>query len=293
MSAADERVSVVVATRNRRDTLLATLSDLARLPERPALVVVDNGSRDGTAQAIRSRRPRLTLIELATNRGAAARNLGVLAAQTPYVAFADDDSGWSPGSLARAAALLDAYPRLAVIAARILVGGARREDPTCTAMASSPLPGREGEPGVPVLGFVACGAVVRRSAFLDVGGFSERLWFCGEEALLAIDLASAGWRMSYCPDVVAFHHPSPERDVHARTLLQARNALWLAWLRRPLPRAVRETLRATRPAVHDQASREALVAALRGLGPVLRERRRIPAEIESALVTLERASRGE
>jgi N-acetylglucosaminyl-diphospho-decaprenol L-rhamnosyltransferase len=290
MEASRQLVSVVVATRNRRETLLTTLAGLSRLPEQPPLVVVDNDSDDGTVAMVREHSPETTVIELPTNRGAVARNIGVLAAKTPFVAFADDDSVWTAGSLARASFLLDAYPRLALIAARILVGEAKREDPTCEAMARSPLRRGAHDAGIPVFGFLACGSVVRRNAFLDVGGFSERLWFAGEESLLAIDLVSAGWHVNYCPEVIARHSPSPKRDGGARAVLQARNRLWVAWLRRPPRRAVQETLGAARRAVRDPIGREALAAALRELGPVLRERRPVSAEIESALVAIERSA---
>jgi hypothetical protein len=50
-------VAVVIATRDRRERLLATLGRIGGLPERPPLVVVDNGSCDGTADAVRRRHP--------------------------------------------------------------------------------------------------------------------------------------------------------------------------------------------------------------------------------------------
>ena len=50
-------IGVAVITRNRRDGLLHTLDQLAALPERPPVVVIDNASNDGTAAAVRTRRP--------------------------------------------------------------------------------------------------------------------------------------------------------------------------------------------------------------------------------------------
>lgn len=87
-------VTAVIATRNRRSELCATLERLSALPERPEIIVVDNGSRDGTAQAVRRSFPRVELITLRRNQGACARNVGVRRAGTPYVALSDDDSWW-------------------------------------------------------------------------------------------------------------------------------------------------------------------------------------------------------
>src|SRR5205807_7353355 len=100
-----------------------------------------------------------------------ARNVGAHAVTAPYVAFADDDSWWAPGALTHAAGLFDRHPELALIAARILVGPRQSLDPTCVTMAQSPVLAAPGQPGPSILGFLACGAVVRRSAFLAVGGF--------------------------------------------------------------------------------------------------------------------------
>jgi hypothetical protein len=125
-------------------------------------------------------------------------------------------------------------------------------------MAASPLGTRPGWPGPAVLGFVACGAVVRRADFLAAGGFESRLGVGGEEELLALDLAQSGRHLVYAPEVVARHHPSPARDPERRQRVQARNALWCAWLRRPLRSALAVTLRTLRSAFRDRAVRAGL-----------------------------------
>src|SRR4051812_30954797 len=205
----EPRVGVAIATRERYEDLVGTLERLRALPERPPVVVADNGSRDGTPDRVRARFPGLRVLELGENRGAGARNAAVEALGTPYVAFSDDDSWWAPGALARAAALFDAHPRLGLIAARILVGPGERLDPVCAAMERSPLHAGDGGPGRPVLGFVACGAIVRRAAYLGVGGFDARYGIGGEERPLATDLAAAGWDLRYVPGLVA--PPPPAR----------------------------------------------------------------------------------
>jgi GT2 family glycosyltransferase len=277
---ADPRLGVVVVTRDRLGSLRRTLAHLEALPERPKIVVVDNASTDGTAAALAGDHPDVTAIPLDRNRGATARTIGARALDRPYVAFADDDSWWAPGALARAAAVLDDHPQVGLVAARVLVGEGECDDPTCRAMACSPLDGGGGLPGRPVLGFIACGAVARRDALLAVGGFHRRWEIQGEEGLLAVDLARHGWLCLYVPGIVAHHHPSAARDPRRRDMLQVRNTLWFAWLRRPLRAVAAITLRAAARGVIDRSARRGLVEATRGLGWVLRERRVVPAELE-------------
>jgi GT2 family glycosyltransferase len=283
MPNADSRIAVVIATRNRAALLGGTLARLTALPERPRVIVVDNGSTDGTAAIARAAGPQVKLISLPHNRGAAARNLGVAAAGGTYVAFADDDSWYEPGSLAHAADLLDAHPRLGLIAARVLVGPERELDPTCRAMARSPLPRPPGDPGPAVLGFLACGAAVRRTAFTAVGGFSERIGIGGEEHLLAVDLAAAGWHLAYAESVVAHHHPPPRLDPHSRRRAVVCSDLWTAWLRRRPCGAFRRTARLVRGSLFDAAGRAGLADAVRGIHGVLHERRPVPPALERQL----------
>jgi GT2 family glycosyltransferase len=286
MPASPARVAVVIATRNRGPELLGTLTRLRTLHEQPPIVVVDNGSSDGTAELVRAYHRGVQVVGLRRNQGGAARTTGARLVDSPYVAFSDDDSWWAPGALGRAAELLERHPRLAVLAARVLVGPEERLDPVCAEMAHSPLPPADDLPGPAVLGFIACGAVVRRSAFLEVGGFDARLGVGGEEELLAVDLAARGWGLAYVEEVVAHHHPSPSRDPSGRRRVQVRNALWSAWLRRPLGGAARQTAHLAALAMHQPGAWSGMLLALLGLPWVLRERRPVARELEAELRTL-------
>jgi GT2 family glycosyltransferase len=286
MPASPTRVSIVIATRNRGPELLGTLTRLRALDEQPLIKVVDNGSTDGTAELVRTHHPGVQVVGLRRNRGGAARTIGARLVDSPYVAFSDDDSWWAPGALRRAVDLLNRHPRLAVVAARVLVGPDRRLDPVCDQMAHSPLPPAADLPGPSVLGFIACGAVVRRAAFLEVGGFDVRLGVGGEEELLSVDLAARGWGLAYVDEVVAYHHPSPTRNPSGRRRVQIRNALWSAWLRRPLGGAARQTAHLAALAMHHPGAWSGVLLAMLGLPWVLRERRPVHRELEAALRTL-------
>jgi GT2 family glycosyltransferase len=275
-------VTTVIVTKDR-------WADLAwSLPRQQApVILVDNGSTDGTAELVRERFPHITVIELDHNRGAVARNIGARAATTPYVAFADDDSWWPVESLGRAAGLLDRHFRLGLIAGRVLVGRENRLDPTCATMAASPLPTPAGLPGPAVLGFVACGAVVRRHAFLEAGGFDPIVQFPGEEERLALDLAAAGWQLAYVEDVVAHHHPSLTRGSTLRRLtLERRNELLTAVMRRPW-RTVGATL--GHQLRDGRAARLGVLQAVPRLPSALVHRRPLPPRVEEARRLLDTA----
>ena len=112
----DRRMSLVIATRNRRESLRSTLERSLALPESPRVILVDNGSCDDTVEFVRAAYPAVQVLAMPENRGAAARTIGVRSAETPYVAFSDDDSWWAPGSLSRTADWLNAHPDLALVA---------------------------------------------------------------------------------------------------------------------------------------------------------------------------------
>ncbi|AEW97512.1 MULTISPECIES: glycosyltransferase family 2 protein [Streptomycetaceae] len=279
-------VGIVVITRDRRERLLRTLARLTTLPQRPPVVVVDNASTDGTAAAVRDAFPAVRLLTPGRNLGACGRNLGTAALDTPYVAFADDDSWWEPQALTRIAALFTAHPRLALIAAAVRVGPDGHRDPVEEALAAAPLGTEPDLPGPSALGFLACASAVRRRAFEAVGGFHPLLHFGGEEELLALDLAADGWGLAYCPEVVAHHDPGPQPRTGRAARLR-RNALLTAWLRRPLRHAIRATATLTRQAVTDPAARRALPAAVVRIPAALRHRKPLPPGVEARARSLE------
>jgi GT2 family glycosyltransferase len=288
---ADSRIGVVVITHQRRAEALGAVARLTALPEQPPVVLVDNGSADGTADAVHKCFPQVKVLPLTRNLGAVGRNLGVEHLRTPYVAFCDDDTWWEPGSLTEAADVLDAHPRLAVVNARIVVEPDTRDDPIVAELRDSPVPGPSWLPGPALGSFLAGASVVRREAFQAVGGFSPRLWLGGEEELLATDLLSAGWELCYLEQLVVHHAASPVRDATRRRRDGLRNTLWFTWLRRPIAPALRRTAFLAATAPRDRTSALAWWDAVRGLPWVLSHRRTRPRPVEARLAPLDAAQR--
>ncbi|WP_086704507.1 glycosyltransferase, partial [Streptomyces tricolor] len=262
-----------------------------RLPERPHVIVTDNASADGTAEAVARDFPEMTLLRPGRNLGALGRNLAVQRVRTPYVAFCDDDTWWEPGSLHRAADLLDARPRLAAVTARIVVEPEGTEDPVVRELRESPLSGPDWLPGPALGSFLAAATVLRTDAFRAGGGFHPGLWLGGEEELLACDLQRQGWWLAYAEELTVHHHASRLRDSTARRVLGLRNTLWFTWLRRPLLPALRRTGHLIRTVPRDAASARAFARATAGLPWVLRQRDPVPPDLERRLAALERARR--
>ena len=200
------------------------------------------------------------------------------------MAFADDDSWWAPGDLARAVDIMRAHPRLAVLNARILVGSEERLDPACAEMADSVLGTPPDLPGPALLGFVACGAVVRTEAFEAVGGFDPVVRFPGEEERLALDLATAGWAMAYVDSVTVHHHPSPRRhDPGRRQAAIWRSRVLTAVMRahlRDLADVLTTAVRSGRPGI------EGLLRAVPDLPAAVLRRRPIPPRVRTDLARL-------
>jgi GT2 family glycosyltransferase len=287
----ESRTSFVIASRNRSPELAVVVERLLDTTSCP-IVVVDNASDDDSVAmagrlAARSAN-RVEVVALTENLGAVGRNVGVERCATPFVAFCDDDSWWEADATSIAEQIFDAHPTVALLAARTVVWPQQRDDPMVEALAASPLGQDPALPGPSILGFLACSAMVRKDAFEGVGGFSPILHFRGEERLLSWDLAANGWDLCFCPRLVAHHHPSVIRPASSSQKARStRNDVLTTWLRRPVRECVTAGAGFARIAAVDAAHARALGEALRLLPAVVRERRRLPADVERSLALLE------
>ena len=249
---------VVIVTRNRKANVLEVLE---KMRDGHPVVVVDNGSDDGTTEAVRTV-PGVRAIALERNLGSAARNVGVAALATRYVAFCDDDSWWEPGAVSCACKRADGDASIGAVVGRVVVEPSGQPCPVTEAIEASRS----------VTGFLACSVLVRRDAFTSVGGFHPHFGIGAEERLFAMKLLSAGWKVVYEPLAVVRHAPADRGGAtrRRRSVQAARNAVWTAWLRRPAPAALLDTWRAV--AANGAAGVAGAGLALAGLPWVLRER---------------------
>ncbi len=252
MTGARPGVSVIVVNWNGRRWLPACLAAIAEQRPGPAeVIVVDNGSRDGSIEYLRGGPAGLAvnLLELGVNTGFAhAVNRGIALSSTELVALVNTDVVLSGDWLARMTAALAAHPAAASIACKLLTmedpprvydaGDILRRDGACEQRGRFALDdGRWDEPGE-VFGACAGAAVYRRGALLAAGGFDERYFAYLEDVDLALALRLAGWSCWYEP-VVARHagggsahqlRGGPERLVARNTLILITKAFPARWL---------------------------------------------------------------
>lgn len=167
-------VSVVIATYNRASLLpRAIASVLAQRGVELELIVVDDGSTDGTPAMLQEiRDPRLVVLRQDNRERGVARNVGVSAATSPYVAFLDSDDVWAHDHLA---VLLDAAaadPEAALLHTRAQLHDDRRSRVLGHLPQAEPTGDRfrwllSGN------GIALSSAMVVRATFLAVGGFVE------------------------------------------------------------------------------------------------------------------------
>src|SRR5436190_17168642 len=105
------RVSIVLPTYNRADALARAIASVERQSFGDwELVIVDDGSTDGTAGMLRGLDARVRVVRQANAGVYAARNAGIRAGRSDLVAFLDSDDEWLPQHLELAVGFLDASP---------------------------------------------------------------------------------------------------------------------------------------------------------------------------------------
>jgi GT2 family glycosyltransferase len=232
--------TVVIPNWNGRRWLPACLASLAAQELVPSeVIIVDNGSTDGSLGYLRDAHPAVQVIALETNTGFAhAANRGLRAASGDAVALINTDVELDPDWLRRMAATLEGHPGSAAVACKMLsladpgriydAGDVLRRDGACEQRGRFARDdGRFDAPGE-VFGACAGAALYRRDVVLSLGGFDERYFAYLEDVDLALRLRLAGWDCRYEP-VVARHagEGSSHQLSGAHHYLIARNTLIL------------------------------------------------------------------
>jgi hypothetical protein len=201
-------VSVIVPTYQRRERVQRAIASVLAQSHRDfELIVIDDGSDDGTNRALAPLGERIRY-HWQPNRGvAAARNAGLRLARGSIVAFLDSDNRWLRSHLAVVTAALDRHPQAVLVttcpsfefAGRWQRGTPRLLDPFPSSLVTN------------IVGFISCVAV-RRDAVMAAGGFDEKLRV-GEDAEL--------WpRLGLLGEFITVHRRTVIREYAASSLME-------------------------------------------------------------------------
>lgn len=229
-------VSVSIVNTNNRELLLACLESL-----RPnvgsdvgvEVVVLDNASEDGSAEAVRARFPEVRVIAQEFRAGFGANhNTVIRATASRYLYVLNEDTTSGDWGFARLVAEMDAHSRTAALGPRLVYPDGRHQRsawrfPTpAVSLLGLPTLGKFGinqSSGTRPrsVDWVAGAAfLLRREALNDVGVFDEAFFIYFEEVDLCLRLRQAGWEVRYFPGVTVVHHESqfsvdiPERRIN-------------------------------------------------------------------------------
>lgn len=242
------RLSIVIVNWNERDMLRDCLTSVARAlePTLDEVIVVDNGSHDGSAGMVAEEFPSVRLVRNRDNRGfAAANNQGLALARGRYALLLNNDTLVHGDVLTRSCGYLDAHCDVAVLGCRVLNGDGSLQ-PTCSQYPSFlnlllltsglwklrwPRPlgryqiahwNRDDERDVDTVS--GCYMVVRASAIDEVGVLDERFFFFGEETDWCKRFRDAGWGVRFAPvgHITHFGSVSARRHNHQRDVMLSR-----------------------------------------------------------------------
>jgi len=246
--------SAVVPAYNAEATLAETIGSVfAQTAQDFELLIVDDGSTDGTLELARSFQtdPRVHVVHQANKGLAGARNTGIAAAHGRYVAFLDSDDLWMPDFLRATGAALDADPGAAFA---YTDGWTLDEDSgrllraTVMARQRPPMPPpREATAFLEELikrNFILAEATVRKRALDDVGPFVESLPAV-EDYELWLRLLAHGYRAVRPPGLLLIRRDHPRSMSKDIVLMHsaARRVLEIVVSSHPAPESVKATAR--------------------------------------------------
>ena len=209
-------VSIGIVNYNGRSYLPRTLEAVRRLGAEADLLLIDNGSTDGSVALARAQLPGLRVIELGANRGPGpARNAAVREAAHDRVLLLDNDVEPQPGCIDALSEALDAHPRAVAAMPAVLYGhapdtvqyaGAEPHFMGVPALLQSDTAVTQLEPSVRVVGTViTCCMLVDRARFGSGPWFDERLFFYFEDHEFGLRLSLAGFDAIVVPAARCLH----------------------------------------------------------------------------------------
>ncbi len=220
--------TVVITTKDRWDALRTAVQSALEQDAQPEVLVVDDGSTDGTAEHVQREFPSVRLHRNEESMGLiAARNFAATLARGKILFSIDDDAAFSTPYVVSQTLEEISAPGVAAVA--IPHVDVNREGAKQARRAP------DGQEIWVTATFVGTAYAIRRDVFLALGGFREDFVHQGEEPELSLRMLHAGWWCRVGRADVIHHYESPHRDMTRMDLHGRKNELLHAWTNVPWP----------------------------------------------------------
>jgi GT2 family glycosyltransferase len=220
-------VTIAIITRDRKEELRKAVSSALEQEGSVEVLVIDDGSQDGTGQMLREEFPEVRVARYDDDANVAVRrNDAAALARGEVIVSIDDDAVFSSSrTVADAFADLD-HPRLAAVAMPYIDVGV---SPEVQQRAPEPY-----DRWVTTI-FRATAYAIRRDILLQIGGYTPEIYQFGEEWDLSLKLLDAGYVIRLGRSDPIHHHPSTKRSVRRMDIYGRRHEMLICWLCFPFP----------------------------------------------------------
>ncbi|HEU5087354.1 MAG TPA: glycosyltransferase family 2 protein, partial [Roseiflexaceae bacterium] len=234
-------MDVVIVNYNTRELLRACLESL-RNSDAASIVVVDNGSNDGSTEMVTNEFPNVLLRAKPYSRGyGAGANSGARLCHAPYVLVLNSDTEIPPGAIGALARYLDEHPSVGLVGPRLsnpdgslqtscfhfptpfymltLESSLHNIAGKMPGLRNRYLPTSDHAHARPVPWVLGAALAMRRSVFDELGGFDEGFFMYNEEIDLAYRVWKAGWQVHFAPVTTILHVGGASTKLHRATMM--------------------------------------------------------------------------
>jgi glycosyltransferase involved in cell wall biosynthesis len=250
--------TVIITTKNRKDDLRKAVASALEQDAHPRVLVVDDGSTDGTSDMIRAEFPTVQIERVEQSRGyIVQRNRGAALAQTPFIVSIDDDAAFSSPRVISQTIAEFADPRIGAVAIPFINV---HQDNITRQLAPD-------DRGIYVTAsFIGTAHALRRELFVNLGGYREFFFHQGEEEDYCIRMFAAGYAVRVGRADPIHHFESPRRDRKRMDLYGRRNNVLFAWCNVPLMNLPGRLLAATFHGIRHGVRQRHILRMMHGLG---------------------------
>ena len=220
--------AIIITTKDRKEDLRHALkSAVEQQGADVQVLVVDDGSTDGTAEMIRDEFPGVDIHREQSSRGyIVRRNQAATLAKAPIIFSIDDDATFSsPHVVARTLGEFS-DKRIGAVAV-----------PFCNVNQGPSILQKAPDTDAAYITntYIGTAHALRRELFLKLGGYREVLFHQGEENDYCLRMLDAGYFVRLGSSDPVYHHESPRRDITRMSLFGRRNDVLYAWHNVPMP----------------------------------------------------------